>query len=218
MTYYSEIKKANKHDFKNFEVEQLNNCQAVILKDRRDSIEILISYYTVIGIKYHDVLFITNESYSVTTSKHISYYRRGAYYLKEIGTAPGDLHILYRQLLKDDLTNFYESISFLVNRYNNLNKYLGAAYYLEDLINEIDYSYNSYNHVCLFKEAAGLREGAGLEVQTDIKELKTRFKVIKTFNLNNYLTFQLIETKNKSFKKNLNLEVKNIKINKAAAL
>ena len=218
MSYYSNIKAANKHDFKNFEVEQLRNCQAVILKDRRDGIEILISYYTIIGVKYHDVLFITNESYSVTTSKHISYYRRGAYYCQEVETAPGDLQILYRQLLNEDLTNFYKSIDFLINRRNNLNKYLGAVYYLEDLINKIDYSYTSYNHISLFEEAAGLNEGAGLEVQTNIKELKTRFKVIKIFNLNNYLTFQLIETKNKSFKKNLNLEVKNIKINKAAVL
>lgn len=218
MNYYSNIKAANKHDFKNFEVEQLRNCQAVILKDRRDGIEILISYYTVIGVKYHDTLFITNESYSVTTSRHISYYRRGAYYCQEIETAPEDLQTLYRQLLNDDLTNFYKSIDFLINRYNNLNKYLSAVYYLEDLINKINYSYTSYNHASLFKEAAGLKEGAGLDVQTSIKELKTRFKVIKTYNLNNYLTFELIETKNKSFKKNINLEVKNIKINKAAAL
>ena len=218
MNYIRNIKEANKHDFKNFEVEQLNNCQAVILKDRRDGIEVFISYYTVIGIKYHDVLFITNSSYSVTTSRQTTWYKRGAYYLKEIETAPEDLQTLYRQLLKDDLTNFYGSINFLINRYNNLNKYIGAAYYLEDLINKIDYSYTSYNHVCLFKEAAGLKEGAGLEVQTNIKELKTRWKVIKTFNLNNYLSFQLIETKNKSFKKNIKLEVKNIKINKAAVL
>jgi len=218
MSYYSRLKQNNKHDFKNFEVRQLRNCQAVILKDRRDGIEVLISYYTVIGVKYHDVLFITNQTYSVSTTRHITHYRRGAYYCREVPAAPGDLQTLYRQLLNEDLTNFYKSIDYLINRYNNLNKYLGAVYYLQNLINKIDYRFTSYNHICLFKEAAGLNEGAGLEVQTSIKELKTRFKVIKTFNLNNYLTFELIETKNKSFKKNLNLEVKNIKISKAAVL
>ena len=218
MSYIRNIKEANKHDFKNFEVEQLRNCQAVILKDRRDGVEVFISYYTVISVKYHDVLFISDCTYSVTTSRQITWYKRGAYYLKEVETAPEDLQTLYRQLLNDDLTNFYKSIDFLVNRYNNLNKYLNAVYYLEDLINKIDYSYTSYNHVCLFEEAAGLKEGAGLEVQTNIKELKTRWKVIKSFNINKYISFQLIETKNKSFKKNINLEVKNIKINKAAVL
>lgn len=218
MNYIRNIKEANKHDFKNFEVEQLKNCKAVILKDRRDGIEVFISYYTVIGVKYHDVLFISNCTYSVTTSRQTTWYKGGAYYRKEIETAPEDLQTLYRQLLNEDLTNFYKSIDYLINRCNNLNKYLNAVYYLEDLINEIDYSYTSYNHIISFEEAAGLKEGAGLEVQTSIKELKTRFKIIKTFNLNNCLTFQLIETKNKSFKKNLNLEVKNIKISKAAVL
>jgi hypothetical protein len=65
--------------------EQIGLKQMAVIRDSRDNF-ILFSYYTPVGYNQNDVWYITNQRYSVTTSKQISLFSRN----HEVQSIPHD--------------------------------------------------------------------------------------------------------------------------------
>jgi hypothetical protein len=68
-------------------VDQVDNKQLFVVKVADSEIELLVSYYTVIGLRDMYGWCYTNRNYSVTTAKQLSKFRgmNGGHALSEMG-------------------------------------------------------------------------------------------------------------------------------------
>ena len=213
MSYISDLKKYNKHELETFEINQLRSCQAAILT--KEDNNILLSYNSLICVNYKGYLFISDyyKNYSVTTSRHISWFKYEIFTI-ETFIVDHDIIIKLYNNIKDGVpcNLLFDTI---INNIDINNKILDAAAAANDdislllpgnnittnetknrFINNLSYYDIDYNK--LYEPVAYYT-----------KELKTRFKKIEAFKLNN-IYLEIITT----YSNNNKLLKEDIKIKK----
>jgi len=174
--------------------------------------DLVFSYSSLIGIIYNNT-FILNEyysNYSNTTGRHINtvfneYY---ASYLIKVSNntfnkleAAGFKEVDLKEVLRLNKIEFYSLLNIEGFKKDLKTGAINTNNYLDCLIN--------------LNQKIELLTGNRLEViNSNLIELKTRYKLVKTYKTNN-ITFNIIKTYNKSSKKLINVKCNNIK---AAAL
>ena len=177
-----------------------------------NKIILVYSYNTNIGIIYNNHL-ILNEyyiNYSKTTSKHIYYIKYDLYYFKSCNI----------------ITCTYKTFNNIIdNNYNinvldNIIKKHDNNYYSLEYIKEFkedinNNNYKSFNErILLLDKHIELINNKRISIiNTNNLELKTRYKDVITYKINNYISFDIIKTykKNKGGAPLINIKCNNIK-------
>ena len=168
------------------------------LVNLNNKVTLVYSYTSLIGIIYKS-RFIINEyyiNYSVTTSKHISFIKHDLYY-KEVITCTN-------KTFNNIIDNNY-NIDILEDliRVHDINYYI--IEYIEDYINYLDIKDHDIKLLYL-KEHVHLLTNDHLKIiDYKVNYLKTRYKIIITYNINN-LSFKIIKTFNINNNKLINIK------------
>lgn len=200
MSYLSDLKRYNKHELEPFNIRQLKSCQAAILEPiNNNDVKILLSYNSLIAVYINNNIFISDyyRNYSVTTSKHITWFAHDIYYYDNIIIVDHDIiKDLYHNISNDiSCALILDTIYYNQDVNNNINAAVVAAANNELLLNEINITskdvknrlinnlrYYNLDYNKLYEPVAYYN-----------KELKTRFKKIEAFKLNN-LYLEIIST------------------------
>lgn len=174
-----------------------------------NKVTLVYSYTSLIGIIYKS-RFIINEyyiNYSVTTSKHIYYIKYDLYY-KEVITCTN-------KTFNNIIDNNY-NINVLDNIIKKHDNNYYSLEYLKDFKEDINNNnYKSFNdHLLLLDKHIELINNKRISIiNTNNLELKTRYKDVIIYKINDYISFDIIKTykKNKGGAPLINIKCNNIK-------